>query len=460
MGLAWPVVPQATGYILHKLGTQYMDSVAFTTATDHVFTGLQPVHNDWFAVTAVFADGQRSRRSLALARPQQLQACQAPRDLMVTAVLSPASLALICQPDPELVVRVRNVGIDPVQDMVLGHRLNGGNATTVPLSQALAPGDSFIYTFPSTLGGMLFGAENILEVWATAQNESFPPNDTLEHEVLYTGLQWNLPFSENGEGLTPCSTSAQCDLVCEDLGLLFNGRNGIDDDIDWRVDTAGTPTSNTGPAVDHTLGNDIGRYFYLESSGNCSQRQADLYAPCFALPSQPAQMLVYWYHMEGAGQGELHVDLIANGNTLLDVAPVVTGDQGDQWIQGTVDLGAYAGMVITPRFRGLTGPSSLSDLALDDIGITTATSITEASKTPSFIVHPSDAEGGFLVVLNDMDAREANIEVIDITGRTVLAPRQLEATGRRIDLRAMAAGVYVVRLTIGDRMLQRALVRP
>lgn len=460
MGLAWTPVPLATGYILHKLGTQYMDSVGFTTTTDHVFHGLQPVHSDWFAVTAVFADGQRSRRSLALARPQQLVACQAQRDLMITAVLSPASLVLQCQPDPEVVVRVRNVGIDPVQDMVLGHRLNGGNAIVVPLSQPLAPGDSFTYTFPSTLGGLQQGMENSLEVWATAQNESFPPNDTLVRSVLSSGQQWNLPFSENGEGLTPCSTSAQCDLACDDLGLLFNGRNGIDDDIDWRVDTAGTPTSNTGPAVDHTLGNDIGRYFYLESSGNCSQRQADLFGPCVALPSQPAQMLVFWYHMEGAGQGELHVDLIANGNTLSDVAPVVSGDQGDQWIQGTVDLGAYAGMVITPRFRGITGPSSLSDLALDDIGITTATGITEASKVPSFIVHPTDAEGGFLVVLNDLDARDARMEVVDITGRYVLAQRQLEATGRRIDLRAMAAGVYVVRLTVGERLLQRAIVRP
>ena len=43
-----------------------------------------------------------------------------------------------------------------------------------------------------------------------------------------------------------------------------------------------------------------------------------------------------------------------------------TGDQGDQWLQATVNLNSYAGQTIQVRFRGVTA-SFQSDMAIDDV---------------------------------------------------------------------------------------------
>lgn len=458
--LAWTPTPQASGYIVHRLGAQYMDSVGFTTDTSFVHTGLQAVHNDWFAVTAMAPNGVRARRSNAVARPQQLVNCQADRDLSAVSLVSPVPLVLTCQPEPGLEVMVRNQGVSAVQDFAVGYRVNGGAATTQSFSQQILPGDSALITFSAPLFGLGQLGSNELKVWASALNESYTPNDTLTTEVLSALESTTLPFIEDGEGLDVCSTTTVCNSACNDVGALFNGRNDIDDDIDWRVDTAGTTTANTGPAVDHTLGDPSGRYFYLEASGVCYGREAHLYTPCITLSFGSEQALGFWYHLFGSGQGELHVDLIVDGVLIADAMPPILGDQGDQWKQALLDLSAYEGSTVTARFRGITGFSSLSDMALDDIGLEPATGIAETTAPSSLMVLPTDADGVFNVVLERPAPAGSLLRVMDATGREVERIRPGSSTRPVLDLAGSASGLYLIRLEGGGQVFQGRIVRP
>ncbi|MCD4736231.1 MAG: choice-of-anchor J domain-containing protein, partial [Bacteroidales bacterium] len=145
--------------------------------------------------------------------------------------------------------------------------------------------------------------------------------------------------------------------------------NAMSDDFDWTANSGGTPSSNTGPSGDHTTGS--GYYVYTESSNpNYPNKHAYLISPLFDFTNIMDAQLNFWYNMNGAAMGDLHLDVYMNGNWANDVMPVISGNQGSQWQQRIVDLTAYAGQEVKLRFRGITGSSYTSDIAIDDVEIT------------------------------------------------------------------------------------------
>ncbi|MBL7964941.1 MAG: S8 family serine peptidase [Flavobacteriales bacterium] len=458
-GLVWDPVANASGYILHQLGAQFMDSVGFTTSTSFTFQGLQPVHDDWFAVTAIAPNGERTRRSLALARPQALVACMAERDLGVSSLVSPGPLVVNCQPAPQVLAMVRNMGLQTVNSFTAGFRANNATPATQSFNQTILPGDSALISFSAPLTGVVPGTTNTLRIWATAVNESFPPNDTLTITFVSAVNPATLPYFNDLEGMATCNINPVCAQACTLGDGLLNGVNGLDDDIDWRVDTAGTSTANTGPAADHTLGNAFGRYLYMEASGNCFGRVAHLYTPCVTLPGPGSYALGFWYHQYGSTQGELHVDLIVNGVVQEDIVPPVIGDQGDQWRQGTVDLTPFAGQTVTGRFRGITGTAHYSDIALDDIGFWPFTGVADHGTAP-LRVTPTEQDGVFLLHAEQPIAADGRLHVFDATGRLVRTTPVQGMQQVRIDLSQAAPGLFVVHLSTGAETRHALVVRP
>ncbi|HPF91954.1 MAG TPA: hypothetical protein PLL57_14940, partial [Flavobacteriales bacterium] len=142
----------------------------------------------------------------------------------------------------------------------------------------------------------------------------------------------------------------------------------VDDDMDWTWQTGSTPTANTGPTGDHTTG--TGHYLYTESSTpNSPNKVADLYGPCMDLSGLTTAELRFWYHLYGATMGSLRVD-VWNGSSWTTGVRTLSGDLGNSWQEAVVDLSAYVGGEIRIRFRGTTGSSFTSDMAIDDIQIT------------------------------------------------------------------------------------------
>ncbi|MDB4286295.1 choice-of-anchor J domain-containing protein, partial [bacterium] len=171
-----------------------------------------------------------------------------------------------------------------------------------------------------------------------------------------------VPYAEDFETLSTCGTG--CGSAC----LLTNGwTNDLSDDIDWTVDVGGTGSSNTGPGVDHNPGTSTGKYLYTETSG-CNGDTTNLISPPIDLSAKVVEVS-YWYHMFGATMGELHVDVSSDGGATwtLNVTPVVSGNQGNVWLNQTINLSAFLGDTVNVRFRGITGSSFTSDMAVDDV---------------------------------------------------------------------------------------------
>ncbi|MBL7937856.1 MAG: hypothetical protein JNL43_00735 [Flavobacteriales bacterium] len=151
--------------------------------------------------------------------------------------------------------------------------------------------------------------------------------------------------------------------------LINNWTNETGDDLDWWVDVNGTPTANTGPIGDHTSSNTSGKYMYTSAAaaGNTPNKSAILQSPCFNLTALSSPYLTFWYHMHGAQQGTLAVDLFVDGIVVPNVW-TISGDQGLRWKQGWLNLAPYVGEDnLRVRFRAVTGSGVLSDIGLDDV---------------------------------------------------------------------------------------------
>ena len=123
---------------------------------------------------------------------------------------------------------------------------------------------------------------------------------------------------------------------------------------------------------------------------------------CFDLTTATSPELTFWYHMYGAGMGELHVDIYSQGTWTNDVMTPIVGDQGNNWLLASVNLTPWAGEIINIRFRAITGATFTSDLALDDINIVETT----APPVPAFAANYTTGCTGSVFEFTDQSLRQ------------------------------------------------------
>lgn len=92
--LKWTGVPFAKKYIVHQLGSLYMDSIGETTGTEFVVTNISSTQEYFFAVTAVGDDGLRSNRTVAIRKIPGTFGCIAPTAQLIAADSSCTQLSL------------------------------------------------------------------------------------------------------------------------------------------------------------------------------------------------------------------------------------------------------------------------------------------------------------------------------------------------------------------------------
>ncbi|MDN5205112.1 S8 family serine peptidase [Fulvivirgaceae bacterium BMA10] len=155
-----------------------------------------------------------------------------------------------------------------------------------------------------------------------------------------------------------------------DIGV-WNQPTG--DDGDWVRDSGGTPSNGTGPST----GADGSFYMFIEASNNSSlgaigypDKVAIFESPCLDLSSETSANFIFDYHMNGTAMGTLNLDVTTDGSNWTNLW-TRSGSQGNAWIEETIDLASYLGQTIKLRFHGTTGSSWSSDMAIDDIEVTT-----------------------------------------------------------------------------------------
>ena len=366
----WDNMDSASYYKISKLGNKYMDSLTITNNNFVLITGLSSSQTDWLSVQAYGPKGAISRRVIAIEIPLTDFNCIG-EDVAIETVMASSHIPYcVYEGKFPIKINLRNTGTKAMDSLIVKFQQNNGLIYADTLFGSIPIGNVLVHTFNDSIS-LSLGVDSI-KVWSEKPSDVLSSNDSaLLVLVSYSCSTVSLPYDQNFDSFTDCSTAWGCSgISCSLMDGWYNVPNTpslIGDSIDWRTDHSGTATANTGPPSDHTSG--TGKYLYLETSTPCPNKDALVNSPCIDLTSSSFATLKFWYHMYGSTIGSLHVDVLSNGKWINDVSSSIIGDQGNLWIEKTVDLSPFTGQKIVVRFRGKTGNGFSGDLAIDDISI-------------------------------------------------------------------------------------------
>ena len=173
---------------------------------------------------------------------------------------------------------------------------------------------------------------------------------------------WVGPYSF----ITGCSTFSAPYTDYFNSSQLICWTQDLADQFDWTINANGTPSQNTGPSDDVTVG---GSYIYIETSSPRTQGdKAILYSPEIDISGLSNPELRFFTHMYGAYIDSLLVDISNNsGASYINIFNKY-GDQGNQWNHELVDLSSYSGNVQF-RITAIRGQSWAGDIAIDNFHV-------------------------------------------------------------------------------------------
>ncbi len=221
-----------------------------------------------------------------------------------------------------------------------------------------------------------------------------------------SGNAANLSVTTTGTQPISCSSTVNTFPYTEGFESNDGWTQISGDDGDWFRDANGTPSNNTGPgsAVEGSW------YLFLEASTNGSAGQignnatAILESPCFDLSGETSATFSFQNHMYGSNVGSLTVQASTDGNSWTNIW-TNSGNQGNQWNAIDVDLASYVGGIVKIRIVGTTGNGWSSDIAIDDLGLSTDTSTGPDCNALSFtgttLVSHSNNDAGVYSFPND-----------------------------------------------------------
>jgi len=448
--ISWNMVPGAMGYVIHQLGTKYMDSVGTTTNTSYVFTNLILSADYWFSVSAIDSSGNIGERAIAINKTPGTYNCVLPNDVSLETIISPSAGIIKNCLDLSAVdiqISIKNSGSLIVDSVPVSYQINQGAIITETYSTPIAAGSSVIYTFSAKLN-LTLGNTNFV-VWTDYAIDQNKFNDTATAKiVVQSGVAQNLPFSQDFDSWNSCPIISNCELTnCNLLSGWTNETNGVSDDIDFRTNSGSTPSTGTGPTGDHT-GN--GNYLYLEAS-TCFEQTAKMQTPCINIPATGAPELSFWYHMGGTGMGTLSVDILVDGKIDLDVF-TISGNQGFNWRQKVVSLTNYLGKTITVRFRGETGTTWTSDISIDDVSIdNNGIGINENGFDNSISVSPNPANANITIKWDGKSNKNASLVIYNAMGQTILEDHWKKDANKNYEISDWAKGVYFIHINYNDQ---------
>lgn len=420
--ISWTAVSGANGYDVYALGTRYMEIVGSTSGTSFTLTGLTNGASNWYSVRAKNSSGITGRRAIAINYTHFGGGC-----------LSTISAFPYSESFESNFGNWQNESGDDLD----WTRLSGSTGSSNTGPSAAADGSFYIYTeasspnFPSKTALLRSPCIDLSGLSAPRLNFQYhmygAAMGTLDLEVStdggasFIGTAW----SENGDqgnqwnaatvDLTPWTgqndvvlrwvgttgTSFTSDMAVDDIEIFEDAsacttintypyNEGFEsgfgawsqqggDDFDWSRRSGSTPSVNTGP----TAANSGSFYVYTESSSpNYPSKTALLVSPCFDLSGLSNPEISFAYHMYGATMGTLDLELSTNGGaSWAGTLWSENGDQGNQWLNETISLSAWAGSSIRLRWVGTTTTSFTSDMSVDDISIGEGSTSSCASAT-------------------------------------------------------------------------------
>ena len=277
---------------------------------------------------------------------------------------------------------------------------------------------------------------------------------TVENAIIATS------YNDDFEAETACGTASDCGTtVCGLTGVWTNLTNGSDDNIDWRIDAGGTPSTGTGPTTDYAPGTASGKYAYTEASG-CYAQTAILESSCVNL--DVAYNFELAYHMSGVNMGSLHIDLFSAGGWQTDIITPISGDQGASWQTLLVDLSAYTGQAVKLRVRGVTGNSFESDIAIDDLKFTAQAPLSvdgSVLEAAGVTIYPNPASNT-VNIINPKQLKLNEAVIYDVAGRVVKVIDLTTITDTEaINISTLENAVYVIQIKGENGEMVKKLIK-
>ncbi|WP_298421280.1 immunoglobulin-like domain-containing protein [uncultured Kordia sp.] len=246
------------------------------------------------------------------------------------------------------------------------------------------------------------------------------------------------------------------------------------DDINWTVDSNGTPSQNTGPS-NAANGN---FYIFVEASGNGTgfpNKQAIINSPCYDLTNELNASFSFSYHMFGSNDmGTIALEA-SNDNGLSWITIwSESGNKGNQWLSANVDLSSYIGGSVQLRFNRITGGTWQADIAIDNINLDTTTlprqqannakedittdTVTDGNEIfttkNNLTVYPNPVRGNVLNIKLNFGA-VTSYRIINLYGQEVAKGKE----ANHIKVGNLRSGVYFVEVFDGKNTLTKKFMK-
>ncbi|XP_075067573.1 MAM and LDL-receptor class A domain-containing protein 1 [Mixophyes fleayi] len=168
-----------------------------------------------------------------------------------------------------------------------------------------------------------------------------------------------------------CAPELQCDF---EHGMC-NWIQDTDDDFDWTRHQGQTPTLNTGPMKDHTLGTVKGHYLYIETSEpQVYRNQATLLSPEIDATvnyETKSCFFRFYYHMSGRQIYSLAIYKRTMKNTRGQLLWQTYGNKGNRWLKKILYINSTQPFQLL--ITGMVGDGFTGDIAIDDMSFLNCT---------------------------------------------------------------------------------------
>ena len=237
------------------------------------------------------------------------------------------------------------------------------------------------------------------------------------------------------------------------------------DDINWTIDSNGTPSNNTGPSS--AIGGSF--YIFVEASGNGSgfpNKQAIINSPCYDLSQASSATFSFNYHMFGSNDmGTIALDVSNDNGMSWTSIWTESGNKGNTWLSASIDLSGYTGNSVQLRFNRITGGTWQADIAIDNIGLTIAIATaknnsnskvlntTSGSTLNSFKLYPNPVSN----ILNIKYLKNVKLmfRIINALGQTV----KTGETTKKIHVDNLDAGLYFIEVNDGKTKIIERFIK-
>lgn len=299
-------------------------------------------------------------------------------------------------------------------------------ATTFDLSWTASTDDTGVTSYNIYLNGGL----NSSSAGTSATVSGLSPSTTYSVTVTALDAAGNESGQSNAINATTTAASLSCSTTISSYPYTegFEAGDGwtqvTGDDGNWVNYSGSTPSSSTGPSSAAQGSN----YMYLEASTNGTPGQigpnatAILESPCFDLSGSSSATFSFQYHMYGSNMGTLTLQTSVD-DINWNSAWSLSGDQGNAWNAVNVDLASFLGGNVKLRFQGTTGSSWQSDMAIDDLSLTTGGGgDTEPPSTPTGLIASNITTSSFDIAWN------ASTDNVGVTGYNVYLDGNLDGS--------------------------------